>query len=64
MLASVNRVLSEVGANIESQMLATAGHYGYVSTDIASPLPPKALEALEAIEATIRVRSLNGAIED
>lgn len=61
-LASVNQVLSDVGANIESQMLATAGEYGYVSTDISSPLPATTLNALQAIEATIRVRSLNGAL--
>lgn len=61
-LASVNQILSDVGANIESQMLATAGHYGYVSTDISSPLPAEALEELKNIDATIRVRSLNGAL--
>ena len=60
-LASVNQILSDVGANIEAQMLSTAGHYGYVSTDVASPLTQEALDALEGIEATIRVHSLNGA---
>ncbi|HLR58313.1 MAG TPA: phosphoglycerate dehydrogenase [Beutenbergiaceae bacterium] len=62
-LASVNNVLSEVGANVEAQMLATSGVLGYVTTDIASPLRADALAALESLEATIRVRSLNGAIE-
>lgn len=60
-LANVNNVLSEVGENIEAQMLATFGDLGYVSTDIGSPLTPEALQALHSIEGTIRVRSLNGA---
>lgn len=63
-LAAVNSILSDVGANIEAQMLATEGDLGYVSTDIAFPLSAEALRALEDIEATIRVRSLNGALTD
>lgn len=61
-LAAVNSVLGGVGANIEAQMLATAGDFGYVSTDISSPLPEEALDALRAIDATIRVRSLANGI--
>lgn len=63
-LAAVNSVLGDVGANIEAQMLATAGDFGYVSTDISSPLPRHALEALKSIDATIRVRSLANGILD
>lgn len=60
-LAAVNSILGDAGANIEAQMLATSGNYGYVSTDIDSPLPEEALAALKNLSATIRVRTLNGA---
>lgn len=62
-LAEVNQILSDVGANVESQMLATSGSLGYVTTDISSPLTPAALAELESMAATIRVRSLNGQLE-
>jgi D-3-phosphoglycerate dehydrogenase len=57
-LAGVNQSLSEVGVNIESQVLGTWGDIGYVATDIGDPLPTDALAALEAMEPTIRVRVL------
>lgn len=59
-LAAVNHVLSDVGANVEAQTLGTSGNLGYVATDISSPLSADALAQLQAIDATIRVRRLNG----
>ena len=57
-LAGVNQALSSGGVNIESQALGTWGEIGYVVTDIGGPLPEHALEQLQAMEATIRVRAL------
>jgi len=58
-LAAVNQALSSGGANIDSQMLATSGHIGYVVTDITGALPDHARKHLRDIEATIRVRELD-----
>jgi D-3-phosphoglycerate dehydrogenase len=60
-LAGVNQALSAVGVNVESQVLGTWGDIGYVATDIGGPLPGSAVEALEAMEPTIRVRVLDQA---
>ncbi len=57
-LADLNQVLSAGGANIDSQMLATAGDVGYVVTDISVPLPAEALRHLRSFDSTIRVREL------
>ncbi|WP_026460850.1 phosphoglycerate dehydrogenase [Schaalia suimastitidis] len=54
-LALVNQVFAEAGANIESQILSTAGSTGYVLTDISSELPHEALAAIDAMEDTIRL---------
>lgn len=59
-LAEVNQALSSGGANIDAQMLATAGDVGYVVTDISGALPAQAREHLRAIDGTIGVRELNG----
>ncbi|QWW18952.1 phosphoglycerate dehydrogenase [Schaalia sp. 19OD2882] len=54
-LALVNQVFAESGANIESQILSTSGSTGYVLTDISSELPVEALAAIEGLEDTIRL---------
>lgn len=58
-LAAVNQVFAEHGANIEGQMLATRGEVGYVVTDIADVTERGASVKLQAMESTIRLRVLD-----
>lgn len=57
-LALVNQSFAEHGANIEGQILGTAGEIGYMITDLGSQLPAEALAALRGMEDTIRLRVL------
>lgn len=57
-LAAVNNVLAEFGANIDGQLLATRGEIGYVVTDVGTALTQEAISALEALEQNIRIRVL------
>ncbi|MGM0384828.1 MAG: phosphoglycerate dehydrogenase [Actinomycetota bacterium] len=57
-LALVNQTFAEHGANIEGQILGTAGETGYMITDLSSQLPDEALEALRGMDDTIRLRIL------
>ena len=54
-LALVNQTFAESGANIDGQILATAGSCGYVITDISSELPVEALHAIDSMPDTIRL---------
>ncbi|MCY7397066.1 MAG: phosphoglycerate dehydrogenase [Nocardioides sp.] len=56
-LAGVNQVLAEQGANVSGQYLATRGEQGYVVTDVADALPADAVAALAASEQTIWLRA-------
>jgi D-3-phosphoglycerate dehydrogenase len=61
-LAAVNGVLGERGVNIEQQVLATAGHVGYVMTDIPAPAASAdddLLHELRSMPATIRLDALS-----
>jgi D-3-phosphoglycerate dehydrogenase len=55
-LAAVNGVFAEHGANIDGQMLATAGDVGYVVTDISQVAQRGASSKLLAMDSTIRLR--------
>lgn len=57
-LAKVNQTLAEYGVNIEGQLLGTIGEVGYVVTDAGSAIDPAAVEALAAMDETIRLREL------
>jgi D-3-phosphoglycerate dehydrogenase len=60
-LAKVNGVLAERELNIEQQVLATAGHVGYVMTDIpaeAASADAELLGAVRAMPETIRLDAL------
>ncbi|WP_265523317.1 phosphoglycerate dehydrogenase [Oerskovia flava] len=57
-LAAVNATLAEHGTNIEGQLLATRGEIGYVVTDVGSELEQPVVEALGAMDQTIRLRVL------
>ncbi|MFE6969846.1 phosphoglycerate dehydrogenase [Isoptericola sp. NPDC057653] len=55
-LAAVNQVFADHGANIEAQMLATRGEVGYVVTDISDVTQRGASAKLQAMPSTIRLR--------
>lgn len=57
-LAAVNNVLAQFGANIDGQLLATRGEIGYVVTDVGSALTQEAIDALESLEQNIKIRIL------
>ena len=54
-LALVNQTFAEAGANINGQILGTAGPLGYVITDISSELPVEALQAISDMDDTVRL---------
>ena len=56
-LASVNQVLADEQANVAAQYLSTRGEQGYVVTDVATALPPGAVDALAAADPTIWLRT-------
>ena len=55
----MNRVLGEDNINIAAQSLGTEGELGYVVTDVAQRPDQNALDALAAIEGTIRMRVIS-----
>jgi D-3-phosphoglycerate dehydrogenase / 2-oxoglutarate reductase len=55
-LAKINQVFADHGANIEAQMLATHGDLGYVVTDISDVTQRGASAKLQAMESTVRLR--------
>ncbi|MGI8457967.1 MAG: NAD(P)-dependent oxidoreductase, partial [Propionibacteriaceae bacterium] len=54
-LATVNGVLADFGANIESQTLSTRGELGYVVTDIATPATSELVDKLSSLPETVRL---------
>ncbi len=59
-LARVNALLAEGGANIDSQQLSTKGEYGYAVTDLAGALPADTEQRLRELEETVEVRIIVG----
>jgi D-3-phosphoglycerate dehydrogenase len=57
-LATVDGLMAEHSINIVGQVLATAGDYGYVVTDVSGPLPDAACEQLRALAVAVRLRLL------
>jgi D-3-phosphoglycerate dehydrogenase len=55
-LAAVNQVFADHGANIDAQMLATRGDLGYVVTDISDVTQRGASAKLQAMASTVRLR--------
>lgn len=55
-LARVNTLLSEGGANIDSQHLSTKGEYGYAVTDLNGALSPDVEQRLRDMDETVEVR--------
>ncbi|HEX8626875.1 MAG TPA: phosphoglycerate dehydrogenase [Catenuloplanes sp.] len=58
-LAQVNSVLAEHSVNIEGQLLATRGDYGYLLTDIGTDYGDDVLDQLRAMSQTVRLRVLS-----
>jgi D-3-phosphoglycerate dehydrogenase len=58
-LAAVNQVFADHGANIVGQVLATRGDIGYVVTDISDVTQRGASSKLQALDSTIRLRVLD-----
>jgi D-3-phosphoglycerate dehydrogenase len=58
-LAQVNSVLAEHGVNVEGQLLATSGEYGYLLTDIGADYQDEVVAQLRAMAQTIRLRVLS-----
>ncbi|GAW50735.1 MULTISPECIES: phosphoglycerate dehydrogenase [unclassified Nocardioides] len=56
-LAGVNSILADSGANITGQFLSTRGEQGYVVTDTLDPLPQDALAKLSESPHTIWLRT-------
>ena len=57
-MSAVNRVFSEIGANVAAQYLQTRGAVGYVVIDVDTASSDAALAALQAVPGTIRARLL------
>ena len=55
-LAKVNNILAEHGANIASQLLGTRGQIGYVVTDASLEYADKVVQAVSAMPESIRLR--------
>ncbi|GAB49823.1 phosphoglycerate dehydrogenase [Mobilicoccus pelagius] len=55
-MATVNAILAENDINIDGQLLATRGDYGYVVTDVSSDIPHDVVEAMRAMPETRRLR--------
>jgi D-3-phosphoglycerate dehydrogenase len=57
-MATFNGILAEHEINVEAQLLATRGEYGYVVTDINASYGDELLEQLRALPETVRLRVL------
>ena len=57
-LAGVNGILADSGANVTGQYLSTRGEQGYVVTDTLDPLPADSLAKLAESEHTIWLQDL------
>jgi len=54
-MATINRIVAEVGANVDAQQLATRGDVGYAVLDIDADASAEVLAALRAMPEAIRV---------
>ncbi|GAA3452798.1 phosphoglycerate dehydrogenase [Dactylosporangium matsuzakiense] len=58
-LADVNSIFAGHKVNVEGQILATRGEYGYLLTDIAAHYPQEILNQLAAMATTVQLRVLS-----
>src|SRR4051812_24629029 len=54
-LARVDALVGEHGLNVDGQVLATHGEFGYAVTDVSGELPESLLASLRALPATVRL---------
>ena len=57
-MATVNGVFAEHKVNVEAQLLATRGEFGYVVTDVSAAYTDEMLDQLRALPETVRLRVL------
>jgi D-3-phosphoglycerate dehydrogenase len=57
-LSSINRIVSDAQANIESQILATTPVIGYLVMDINREVSSEVRQQMSALETSIRTRVL------
>ena len=57
-LAAVNNIVSEVGANIEAQQLATTRDIGYLVMDVNRELSDEVHTRISALPMSVRTRIL------
>jgi D-3-phosphoglycerate dehydrogenase len=57
-LRDINRIVSDLNANIQSQHLATDAHIGYLIMDINVDVSAEVMRAIAALETNIRTRIL------
>ncbi|MDO5711144.1 MAG: phosphoglycerate dehydrogenase [Micrococcales bacterium] len=58
-LAKVNNILAEHGANIDGQLLGTRRDIGYVVTDVSLDYAPAVVAAIQALPETVRLRLID-----
>ena len=57
-LGAVNRIVSDLGANIRAQTLATDNHVGYLVMDLEQDVSSDVANAIAALSTNIRTRIL------
>jgi len=57
-LSKINNLFAEHGINISGQALMTKGDVGYLVMDVDATASQEALDTLQDVEGTIRVRVL------
>ncbi|MEU7866909.1 phosphoglycerate dehydrogenase [Dactylosporangium sp. NPDC049140] len=58
-LAEVNSIFAGHKVNVEGQILATRGEYGYLLTDVAAQYPQEILAQLTGMATTVQLRVLS-----
>jgi len=58
-LAEVNSIFAGHKVNVEGQILATRGEYGYLLTDVAAQYPQEILTQLAGMATTVQLRVLS-----
>jgi D-3-phosphoglycerate dehydrogenase len=57
-LSEINRIVSDLGANIQAQTLATDGDVGYLVLDTDRALSKEVKAAIEGLKQSIKTRIL------
>jgi D-3-phosphoglycerate dehydrogenase / 2-oxoglutarate reductase len=58
-LARVDALVGEHGLNVDGQVLATRGEFGYVVTDVNQGMAAALLASLRALQETVRLTTLS-----